>query len=298
MDRVHAVLEPFFAPALHVVPFIQHTFCFRVTGGIQFLTHDFRAIQNLLRLDAVNMPGEKVHGGLFSVLGQSGKEVIHPVADTPRKRRTADLHVRETGFQMRRCDLVKFIIFRSSTAPAALVRGIVFIQIRLVPDFPVLNIMMVTIRPTLIVVGNDVFADHRPLFEVRRRKCVILFRPMFNGGAETVIRFRACVQCVLNKNIRQQKVVVRRIFRICIEIAENIGNIHAVRSAVGGAVGRIMVPGEGDTRRLVRIKISSALIVPRTDRPVIHGVHRLDHAHNFTRIQFQLCHNFFLSISG
>ena len=244
------------------------------------------------------MPGEKVHGGLFSVLGQSGKEIIHPFPNIISKRRTTDFYIRETGFQMRRCDLVKFIKFCRSAAPAAFIRGIIRIQVRLVPDFPVLNIMMVTIRPALIVVGNDVFADHRPLFEVRRRKCVILFRPMFNGGAETVIRFRAGIQRVLNQNIRQQKIVVRRIFRICIEIAENVGNIHAVRSAVGGAVGRIMVPGEGDTRRLVCIKISSALIVPRTDRPVIHGVHRLDHAHNFTRIQFQLCHNFFLSISG
>ena len=244
------------------------------------------------------MPGEKVHGCLFPVFGQSGKEVIHPVADTPRKRRTTDFYIREPGFQMSRRDLEKFIKFCRGAAPAALVRGIIRIQVRLVPDFPVLNVVLKSVRPTFIVVSNNVFANHRPLFEVWRRKRVVLFRPMLNGGAETVIRFRACIQRVLNKNIRQQKVVVRRIFRICIEITENVGNIHAVRSAVGGAVGRIMVSGEGDTRCLVRIKISPALIAPRTDRPVIHSVHRLDHAHNFTRIQFQFCHDFFLSISG
>src|SRR5581483_11616060 len=45
-------------------------------------------------------------------------------------------------------------------------------EIRLVPDLPVTNVVVVAVRPPAVVVKHDVFDDGRVSIEVRRRRWV------------------------------------------------------------------------------------------------------------------------------
>ena len=87
--------------------------------------------------------------------------------------KAADLNcIAENGFQMLCGNLVHGVKFFLRSVPH-LVFGIIAAVIRLVPDFPILDIVFKSVCPALIIVLYDMLADARPLRIVLRRKDAI-----------------------------------------------------------------------------------------------------------------------------
>ena len=123
------------------------------------------------------MPGKEIDGNVsFSHLR---KEISRP-GFVSCQGRTTDFQVRKTGLQMFCGDLVQIKKLRFCTAPGTLIGAVVRIKIGLVPDFPVLDIEMIPIRPTFIIMTNNVLTNDGPLFEICRRKRFIFFDSVFN----------------------------------------------------------------------------------------------------------------------
>jgi hypothetical protein len=91
--------------------------------------------------------------------------------------------MRKTVLQMLVRDVEKLEKFLCRSAPTALVRGIVLVEIGLVPYFPILDIHMEAVCPALGIMANDMLADDCPFFEIGRGEGVIFLLPMLDLGA-------------------------------------------------------------------------------------------------------------------
>ena len=121
---------------------------------------------------------------------------------------------------------------RLGTAPCTLIGRIIRIQIRLVPDFPVLDIQMKTICPAFIIMADDMLANHCSLVKILRWNGSVLLDLMFNRLAQPEECFRSGFQTNQNGFIRTGKTIRSRIVWICVEVWKNIRNIMAVRTAI------------------------------------------------------------------
>ena len=81
----------------------------------------------------------------------------------------------EARFEMLVGDIVKLKKLLCRTAPTALVCGIVLVEIRLVPDLPILDIHIKAVCPSFGIVSDDMLTNDSPFFEIGRRQSVIFF---------------------------------------------------------------------------------------------------------------------------
>ena len=110
------------------------------------------------------------------------KEGLCPIGNGNRQSRTADLEVREALLEVRCRHTVQFKEFAHGAAPALFIDIIRIVRrtVRLVPDFPIFDVIVEAVRPTLGIVTDDVFADLRPLLIVLRRKRAVFLWPVLD----------------------------------------------------------------------------------------------------------------------
>ena len=136
-------------------------------------------------------------------------------------------------------NVVKLAVLRNGARPHLIVarRAVV----RLIPDFPVLNIQMEAIRPAFIKVANDMFANDSPLMKVLGRNCSMFFDLMLNRLAQPEERFGSGIQADQNGFIGARKIIRSRITGISVKIGENARDIVAERTSVSTYNPRVMV---------------------------------------------------------
>ena len=71
------------------------------------------------------------------------------------------------------CDNVKLGVFLFGTAPATLVRAVVGVKVGLVPDFPVFDVIVKAICPTLGIVSYNMLTDLCPFLEILGLNCAV-----------------------------------------------------------------------------------------------------------------------------
>ena len=177
---------------------------------------------------------------------------------------SANLQVRKASLQVRgdHCEKVYELLW--STVPG---RARPTIRrrhkVRLVPNLPILDIPVEAIRPSLIVMANDMFTNHCPLVEILWGIHAVFLDPMLNGLAKPVEGLRPRSTDILQIFVRQGEIITFGILGIRLEIREDASDVHGVPSAVGMAVRRVMQAGVGNLQRGERVEIRHRLVAPR-----------------------------------
>ena len=168
--------------------------------------------------------------------------------------RTTDLDVRKTRTQVTgRCN-IKLIELFQCPRPCTRIRKLtafLHIQIRFIPYLPVLDIIMESVCPSLVIMSDDVFADPGPLHIVLRRVYAIFFRAMLDGQAEAVERFGSCIYHIGNEHISVHEIIRRRIIHRSAPIREHRIDVHTMLCDIYLSEGCIMsagTPSEGRPR--------------------------------------------------
>ena len=125
------------------------------------------------------------------------------------------------------------------------------LPLRLIPDFPVPDWKMKTVRPPLRIMAYDVRADVNPFLRILGRIDEVMFNTVLYGGAKLVKDRGASLDAVAEVVIGLFKKVIARIIRIRLKIGEYHGNVGDLRIRI--VPRRIMNPGNGQIQRLIRI---------------------------------------------
>ena len=81
-------------------------------------------------------------------------------------------------------------------------------NVRLIPDFPVTNIIMVTVCPSLVIMTDDVLCYHRPLLVILRWiDMILLKRLILNALTKTIENLHACILNTLHISVSQNEIV-------------------------------------------------------------------------------------------
>ena len=96
---------------------------------------------------------------------------------------------------------------------------------------------MESVSPSLGVMANDVFADSCPFFRIFRRERMIWLNVglILNRNPQAVIRFNVCVCQRFQQIVGKGKIVILGVVFVCVEISEQIGNIHKPPAAKNAA---------------------------------------------------------------
>ena len=127
-------------------------------------------------------------------------------------------------------------------------RGFLCIAIiGLVPNFPVTNRILKSIRPTVDIMGHHMLADHRPFLKILRGIEAVRFEHMiiFDGHTQTEKGLTTMLHKLLDDAICKGKIIGCGIVGIRIEITEEIRNVHIQTSPHPPAY--IVQTGVGDT---------------------------------------------------
>ena len=279
---------------------------FRVTVAVFFqLFRHIVGIKRRIFRFIVGVPGEKVHGAVvvLDVLHELEKQInialtilapgafgIHLFQGIePDRRITADFDLRKFRLQQLGGHIIQFqILFPRSGPHHAPPVG----TFRLIPDFPVLDIVLKAVRPAFGVVTDHARADLRPFFRVFRRVHTVRLPPDFvlNGHAETVIRLHFGIHQTGDQRVRPGKVVRRRIVRVRIEIRKDIGNINKLSAAETAA--HVVQAGIGNP--CFRQIVEKFVTAPADDGGLTDRMDRLHFAGDFREIDFDFCHGLLL----
>ena len=279
VDRLNAVQELLFGSAPDIIPFVKDAFGMLIPERIQ----NPPVLESLVpdgRQRRIDVPGKEIQRHVFSVGGERVQETVEPNRLT-EQRRTADLEVRKTFFEVRRRGFIQFEkLFRRALPGGAAVfaRRIV----RLVPDLPVFDVHGKTVRPAFVVMTDDMFADHRPFLKIGRHARAVFFRCVLNLGTQTVEDAAAGGLNPLQITIGLGKVIGRRVGGVARKIRKDRLDIDGVFAAVAGKERRVVIPHAGEFRRPPRVHVVGP--APRLDRTVVDRVHRFDRTDDAGRI--------------
>ena len=127
------------------------------------------------------------------------------------KRRSADLQVREALVQMIRRGLIELEEISVRTVPGRrhvlLPASVLEAQVRLIPDLPVLDIILEAVCPSFGVVTDDMLAYPGPFLIVLRRNHAIFLAPFLDGLSQTVEHLGSGCLDVGQKHVGQFKVI-------------------------------------------------------------------------------------------
>ncbi|OPZ85089.1 MAG: hypothetical protein BWY76_01563 [bacterium ADurb.Bin429] len=200
---------------------------------IQQRAHRTRRRGHLIGVRGVSVPGEEIERQALDA-AHVEELAIEVIADAGR-RIAADLHVGHLLFNEGGGDAIEVEIAVEGIIPH--LRA----HVRLVPDFPVADIVVETIRPALVVVADDVDANLCPFGEILRREGMVLARGMLDAGAQPVDDGRARIENGLQVVIGGTEVVAGRVSRVGVEVGKDLRDIHLA----GVRPVRIMQPAAG-----------------------------------------------------
>ena len=196
------------------------------------------------------MPGKEVQRHIPAL--HLGKEPFIPYRYRPHARirtghgRTADTKVGETAFEVLYGNLEEIVEFLRGTGPTARIHlplVVVPFQVGLVPDLPVLDVVLEAVGPAFIVMADDVLADLRPLLVVLGRIDSILLQGLvLDTLAQAVEHLHACILDALDIPISQRKVVGLGLVRVLGKVREDDGNVDHMLSVCAGS-GGVVVAG-------------------------------------------------------
>ena len=140
-----------------------------------------------------------------------------------------------------------------ATAAVTVQREVIFVSaaphgravLRLVPDFPITDVVVKTVRPAVVVVPDETKADFRPFRGILGRMHEALLRSVLDTLAQSVNDLRAGLPDRSHIPICEREVVARRLRRVGIEIGEDGVDVHHVR--IGPVT--IVQPGDGHIER-------------------------------------------------
>ena len=273
----------------HHVPFVE----MRLGGGEAALVENLAAMRGVNgdtvdgeRRLQIKMPGEeidrrfarfhpieKIFGIFCRVVGPLGEIMVALVHCVESDRTVAsDLDVRKAFFEMLGRRFVKFeeLLLRALVPHAP-------VRLGFVPDFPVFDIPPETVGPSLVVVGDDVFADARPFRRILRRNYVVWLhfaRPL-DRRAQPVVRLHADLDHGLEIRIGEREVVVLRIVLVRVEIRKHVRNVDVmVKTVASGDIVQPAVRNAGLSELRLRLVVD---FIHRlmSDRRTVDAVQRL-----------------------
>ena len=198
------------------------------TGGLfQFCI----LIQKKLWLTDISSECGKVHRGFR--IAAVAEELFQRIAGT-HGIRTAHFQVGKFLFDRFGDCTVKFQIFFIRS-------GKKFRVVRFFPHAPVTDPQVHTIRPSFVVMTDDIQADPRPFFRIGRRQDLVMFPAVFDVFTQTDLQFCAAGCRQLEIVVRRFEIVVPRIVFIRMEQRKDLRNID---QRIAGIFQRgIMIPG-------------------------------------------------------
>ena len=157
----------------------------------------------------------------------------------------------------------------------------------LVPDFPVFYPPLETVRPALVVMAHDVFADARPFREVLGRMDIVGLHPpvVFDGDAETVVDLRARRHYGFQIRVGERKVIVLRIGLIRVEIRKHVRHVDEMRPSPR-PVG--VVRAHVRDSRLFVFPDLGRVGIPQPHRRVVDAVHVLHRSGDLVEVNLHI----------
>ena len=214
--------------------------------------------------------------GAFSA--DVAKVRIVAVGAKPDARVAADRNaVAEALLQMLGRDVVQLVKLRRRAAPhVGGLHGVAIV--RLVPNFPVADVVVIAVCPPLVVVADDVLADHRPFRGVLGREDTVRLQRLgiFDRDAQTEERLAVNLHQLLDQAVGENKIVGCRVVGVGVKVAEQIRNIRIEVAAERTA--HVVQTRVGDSRLLQVMKHRK---VPAGKRRLSDTVHGLDGADRF-----------------
>ena len=227
------------------------------------------------------MVGEEVQRGVFLLyVVQERRTVFSWIG----KCRPADFQNGETVFEVLGSYNVQLVKLLHSSAPRPGIRFpavVRLVQIRFIPDFPILYAHMVPVSPAFVVVADDMLADAGPLLIVLGRIDAVLFCLMLNALPKSEEGFGASFQHILEHYVAVSEIVRPGIVDVGIEIRENLVNVYAV-AAVFGSQGRVVRPGVWNAEGSVRFHCG-------VDGTVVCRIHRFEGSEDACRAEPHHC---------
>lgn len=135
------------------------------------------------------------------------KKALCPIVDAVRQGGTADAQLRKARLEVLGGNLVKLEVLLRRPAPGPLLRAVVRVEVRLVPNLPIADVIAVAVCPALIVMPDDMLADRCPLVKIRRRQGVVLADLMLNPLPQAVKGLGPRLQRDRNVLIRAGEIV-------------------------------------------------------------------------------------------
>ena len=261
-------------PAPDVVPLVQDRLGVPVAVALHDLARLLRARDQRRRVARVVVPGEEVdRRAVRALVLEEPVAVVH----VARERGTADLQLGELPLQVLRRDLEELeeLLLRAAPHPGQTRLPPVHVDVRLVPDLPVLDVPLETVRPAPVVVTDDVLADPRPLGEVLGRPHVVALRGVLDALAEAEERLGAGRAHVAQVGVGHGEVVALRVVLVRVEVREHRRDVGHVVAAVHDVLGRVVRARERDARGAVLGEVAVPRVGAAAHGAVVHGVHRL-----------------------
>ena len=139
---------------------------------------------------------------------------------------SAEFKIWEALFEVICRHTVKFVELLLCSSPH---RGI----FGLIPYLPILNIMIESVCPALIVVADYMLADPCPLVKILWRIDVIrLYIPVvLDSNTKTVKYLRARLDDISDVSVGESEIIVFGIVLVGVKISENIWNINVMCSS-------------------------------------------------------------------
>jgi hypothetical protein len=167
-------------------------------------------------------------------------------------------------------------------APAALVGSIVGVKVGLVPDFPILYVIVKAVGPALGIVADNMLADYRPFFKVLWGQGAQLGNGMLYSGGKMIVYLGAYRVDNLKIMVGIGKYVGCRVLGVGIEITEYTMHVYTEFSAVGIGGAGVVQTGIGVTYRFIVVYIGDAKVrLPFIYGAVVNRMHRLYFALGF-----------------
>ena len=119
---------------------------------------------------------------------------------------------------------------------------------------------MKPVRPTLVVMPYDVFADYGVFLKILRRFTVVFFYEMFYRRTQTVKHFRTGIYDYGNIIVGTGKIIIVFVVSVFIEIGKYVHYVDSVVKPVSRVIRRIVRARKRNSRRLVCVEIRHVLV--------------------------------------
>ena len=217
------------------------------------------------------MPGEKIQRHVL--IATHGQKLHRKIRWTEfsvdkmtarAKRRTADLHIRKLlrDGSCRRAVELQVVVVRAAPHDRTI--------LGFVPDFPITDVVMMSVRPAFVVMPDDAEADRCPFFHVRRRVGISFHARVLDAFAQPVDRLRAGLADGLDVFVGERKIIAPRQRRIGVRVWKDRMVIDHIR------IGPAAVVQSGERNAQFLLLLDEIKNSTRCQRPLVDAVERTD----------------------